>query len=78
MDAQNFSKNLPGGLVGKFAKRVQRVLRAGTRFELFPDALSFVLGLWSEHGQGSQRTLHGFSGPVSRIKSRASCGRHSI
>jgi hypothetical protein len=44
---------LLGGAIRKFAKCAQRVLRASAGFKLLPDALSFVLGQWSENGQGS-------------------------
>src|SRR5271167_2274633 len=53
VDSQDFSKNLLGSAIGKFAKRAQRVLRASAGFKPLPDTLPFVLGQWSEDGQGS-------------------------
>jgi len=53
MHAQNFAKNVLRGFVGQRAKRFEGVLRASARFEFSSDALSLVLGLWSEDGQGS-------------------------
>jgi hypothetical protein len=53
VDAQDFTKNLLGSAIGKFAKRAQRVLRTSAGFKLLPDALPFVLGQRSKDGQGS-------------------------
>ncbi|MGC2233943.1 MAG: hypothetical protein WBA09_20765 [Candidatus Acidiferrum sp.] len=53
MHTQHLAKDLLSDPVGQIAKGVQRFLRTAARFKLLPDALSFVLGLWSEYGQGS-------------------------
>ena len=62
VDSQNFSKNLLGSAIGKVTECAQCVLRASAGFKLVPDALSFVLGQWSENGQGSQRACMVFAG----------------
>jgi hypothetical protein len=50
VDAQNFAKNLLYVAVRQFAQRAQRLSRIAARLKLSPDALSFGVGLWAEHG----------------------------
>jgi hypothetical protein len=50
MYAQHFAKNLPDVIVGQFAERPQSLTRARTRFELFADTVSLVIGLRAENG----------------------------
>jgi hypothetical protein len=47
---QHLSKNLPDIIVRKLAQRPQRFSRARTRFELFADTVSLVIGLRAEDG----------------------------
>jgi hypothetical protein len=48
--AQDFPEDLADVVVGQCAQRAQRFPRARTRFELFADTVSLVIGLRAEYG----------------------------
>src|SRR4029077_9753003 len=48
--AQHFAKDLADVVVGQRAQRAQRLPGARTRFKLFANTLSFVIGLRAEYG----------------------------
>jgi hypothetical protein len=74
--SKRFLENLLRRVIGQRAQRQHRLPRAHTRFELFADTLSFVVGLWTEDRLRCDRTLHVVYGLMEQTETWTGCGRH--